>query len=130
MEKRIAGCSGLLLVFCLAACGPREQGLTSERFAEFYAEVVRVQASVTDSIAAVDSALAICERMSMDSLELADFRNRLSDHPEEWIRVWELVMQEIEERGELDWTTSTKSVAPHPLPEDKSDSLSIKKQNQ
>lgn len=126
MEKGIAGCCSLLLAFFLVTCSDRGEGLSTNDFAVLYAEISHAQASATDSIAAVDSALAIAEKHGIDSLDLLEFRSRLYDHPEEWIRVWELIMQEIEKREESEKTPMVRP-PPHDitLPDD-SDSLAIK----
>jgi hypothetical protein len=89
------GLIGLAMLACIAGCSRQER--SSERFVSFYADVVRAQLMVLDSTAAAESAMVVARRHGMSRGELAAFRSGMAAQPEKWIRIWDRVLDRLQE---------------------------------
>lgn len=104
MEKRIGvsrgkGHRGVLcfaIFLALISCTGKQEDLSDKEFAALYAEIVRAQSTATDSASAVDSAYAVTSRHGIRPEDLVMFRDRMDEHPERWVTVWELTMDHLD----------------------------------
>lgn len=101
MAKRLTFLTLLVLLSGYIGCRSGSDELTPKRFVQFYADVAIAQESAFDSAAAVDSAFAIAERTGISADQLARFRDRIHADPVLWVEIWEMVVEEIQSRKDM-----------------------------
>jgi hypothetical protein len=93
---------GLLLgiIVLILLCTPRSSsGLSEEKFVEVYVNLsIAKEMFAADSLKLEVERKKIFEQTGVTRDEIVSFVNRLSQKPQQWDRVWKMIVEKLEER--------------------------------
>jgi hypothetical protein len=72
---------------------------TEEKFVEVYVQFsLAAEKFKSDSLGLAEERQRILKQAGVTRDEMDDFVNRLNERPDEWARVWEKILQKLEEK--------------------------------